>query len=101
MNKFTFLFLTVFSICSFAQQPNLQFEKVTSFYPNNGKIERGYFTVPDVWKDTYGAKIKFRSNNIKKDAQIKRDKPSYSYNWRSWSMHLLKLIIYIKVHKLN
>lgn len=85
MNKFTLLFLTVFSVCSFAQQPNLQFEKVTSFYPNdeiinNEDIEWGYFTVPEVWEDTNGRKIKLAVTILKNTSKSKETNPVIMIN---------------------
>ena len=80
MNKFTLLFLTIFSIYSFAQQPILQFEKVTSFYPNdeiinNADIEWGYFTVPETWEDTNGRKIKLAVTILKNTSKSKETNP--------------------------
>lgn len=80
MNKFTLLFLTIFSICSFAQQSNLQFEQVTSFYPNdeiinNEGIEWGYFVVPEAWEGTNAKKIKLAVSILKNKSKLKDKNP--------------------------
>lgn len=80
MKKFTFLFFTLFSISSFAQQSSVQFEKTTSFYPNeevinNEEIEWGFLTVPEEWGETNGKKIKLAVAILKNTSKSKKINP--------------------------
>ena len=80
MKRFTILLLTLFSICSFAQQSNVVFEKTTSFYPNeevinNEEIEWGFLTVPEEWEETNGKKIKLAVAILKNTSKSKNTNP--------------------------
>ncbi len=80
MNKFTSLFLILFSICSFAQQSSVVLEKATSFYPNeesinNMDIEWYYLTVPEDWGNTSGRKIKLAVSILKSNSKSKDSNP--------------------------
>ena len=79
-HKFTLLFITLFSICSFAQKSNVLFEKTSTFYPNeeainNEDIEWGFFTVPENWEDTNGKKIKLAVAILKNTSKSKDNNP--------------------------
>ena len=80
MKKFTVLFLTLYSIYSYAQQSNILFEKTGSFYPNEEiinkeDIEWGYFTVPEEWGNTTRRKIKLAVAILKNTSKAKDTNP--------------------------